>query len=98
MSSAFQSCIDPAASPSPRAAGAAPVPTFRNDVATGLFVMPCAFSTYESVDADSSTASCDGESVAMTTVLHRPPSDSCSSRVSFESRYGMRACEEKEKN
>ena len=32
----------------------------------------------------------DGETVAMMHVLQRPPSDSCSSRVSFESRYGTR--------
>ena len=60
------------------------------DVATGLFWRPCACCAYVSVDVDSSTASTEGERVAMMTVFERPPSDSCSRRVSFESRYGMR--------
>ena len=32
----------------------------------------------------------DGESVAMMSVFERPPNASCRSRVSLESRYGMR--------
>ena len=49
--------------------------------------------SYLSVEKDSSTAITDGESVAMMSVLHRPPSDSCSSLVSLLSRYGMRSLE-----
>ena len=42
--------------------------------------------SYLSVEKDSSTAITEGESVAMMSVLHRPPSDSCSSLVSLLSR------------
>ena len=57
---------------------------------TGLFLDPHrARGVIERLHV-SSTASTDGDAVAMMTVLHRPPSDSCSRRVNFESRYGMR--------
>ena len=61
------------------------------DAATGLLTMPCAPCAYCSVDSVSSADIADGDTVAITHVLHRPPSDSCSSRVSLESRYGMRS-------
>mmetsp|Transcript_16436 Transcript_16436/g.57433 ORF Transcript_16436/g.57433 Transcript_16436/m.57433 type:complete len:437 (+) Transcript_16436:1250-2560(+) len=41
------------------------------------------------VEADSSAAAADGDTVATMIVLVLPPSESCSSRVSAESRYGM---------
>ena len=53
--------------------------------------MPCALCAYCSVESVSSADIADGETVAITHVLHRPPSDSCNRRVSFESRYGMRS-------
>ena len=37
-------------------------------------------------DADVAFTDADGDTVAITHVLQRPPSDSCSKRVSFESR------------
>mmetsp|Transcript_23940 Transcript_23940/g.69111 ORF Transcript_23940/g.69111 Transcript_23940/m.69111 type:complete len:205 (+) Transcript_23940:455-1069(+) len=52
--------------------------------------MPEACSAYVRVEIVSSTTLSAGEMVAMITVLQRPPRASCSSRVSFESRYGTR--------
>lgn len=59
-------------------------------LASGLFVMLLAFKAYSSVLSVSSTLLAMGDSVAMIHVLARPPSDSCSRRVSFESRYCVR--------
>ena len=49
-----------------------------------------ALSAYLSVDDDSMADRAPGATVAMMTVLHLPPSASAVSRVSLESRYGMR--------
>ena len=82
--------------PSPRAVAGRPGPkpstlSLSMDAATGLLTMPCALCAYCSVDSVSSADIADGDTVAITHVLHRPPSDSCNSRVSLESRYGMRS-------
>jgi hypothetical protein len=55
---------------------------------SGMFLMFLARLAYSSVDSVSSNASEAGDTVAMIAVLARPPSDSCSRRVSFDSRYG----------
>ena len=47
--------------------------------------MRIALRAYSRVESDSSTERIEGESVAMMHVLVRPPSESCSRRVSFES-------------
>jgi hypothetical protein len=55
---------------------------------SGLFLMLRARDAYSSVLSVSSRLSAAGDTVAMMHVLLQPPSDSFSSRVSFESRYG----------
>ena len=83
-----QSCCDwPLSAPVAVLGRAAPSTlSLSMELAVGLLTMPCADCAYWSVERVSSTDMTDGETVAMTHVLHRPPRDSWSRRVSLESR------------
>ena len=54
----------------------------------GLFLIWRARLAYLSVFSVSSRSASEGETLAIISVFELPPSESCSSRVSFESRYG----------